>query len=195
MSTTLTAVAQEKPIAELTGGYQFLRLDGLNVPVGWDASVNVPTNSWLGLVGDFGGATKSVSGVNTTIYTFGGGPQFTLRTHSVEPYFRLVLGAARFGASGYGLSASTTAFLVEPGGGADFYISDRLSLRLGANYPLARKSGVTADGIEALVGITYRFGKKRRALNDAVQASTDIEVSANAATIAPLALSSIRRYA
>jgi len=169
LCTSFCCLAQEKPTIEVTGTYQFLRSDGLNVPAGWDASVNVPTNSWFGFVGDFGGATQSVSGVNATLYTFGGGPQFTLRSRDIEPYFRFVLGAAHADSSGYGFSGSVTGFLVAPGGGADFRVSDRLSFRLGANYPLIRKSGVTSDGIEALVGITYRLGRKRQFANDVTQ--------------------------
>lgn len=158
---SVVSLAQDKPTAEITGAYQFTRLYGVNVPLGWDASVNIPANDWVGVVGDFGGATKSESGVTATLLTYGGGPQITLRTRSVQPYFRVVLGAAHVSESGYGFSGGTTAFLVAPGGGADFRISDRVWLRLGANYPLATKNGATVDGIQAIAGITYRFGGTR----------------------------------
>jgi hypothetical protein len=164
---SVVSLAQEKPTAELTGAYQFLRLDSVNVPVGWNASANISANKWFGVVGDFGGATKSELGVTTTLYTFGGGPQFTLRSRNVEPYFRLVFGAAHLTASGYGLSGSTTAFLIAPGGGADFRISGHLWLRLGANYPVARKNGVTLDGIQTVVGLTYKFGGRRETAGQA----------------------------
>ncbi len=158
---SVVSLAQDKPIAEITGAYQFTRLYGVNVPLGWDASVNVVANDWFGFAGDFGGATKSQSGVTGTLLTYGGGPQFTLRTASVEPYFRLTFGAAHVSASGYGFSGGTTAFLLSPGGGADFRISNHIWLRLGANYPFARKNSVTVDGIQALVGVTYHFGGRR----------------------------------
>lgn len=155
---TVVSLAQDKPGAEVTGAYQFTRLYGVNIPLGWDASANVPVNNWFGVVGDFGGATKSESGVRATILMYGGGPQFTLRTPLVAPYFRIMLGAAHVGASGYGVSSGTTAFLVAPAGGADFRVADHLWFRMGASYPFGRKNGVTLDGIQAVVGVTYRFG-------------------------------------
>lgn len=158
---SIVSPAQDKPVAEVTGAYQFTRLYGVNIPLGWDASVNAPANNWFGVVGDFGGATKSESGVRATILMYGGGPQFTLRTPNVEPYFRLLLGAAHVGASGYGVSGGTTAFLLAPGGGADFRATDHIWFRMGASYPFARKNGVTLDGIQAVVGVTYRFGGRR----------------------------------
>jgi hypothetical protein len=165
---------------ELTGAYQFLRSYSVNVPLGWDASANWSANNWFGVVGDFGGATKSQSGISGTLYTFGGGPQFTLRTSNVQPYFRTVIGAAYGQASGFGLSGSTTAFLVSPGGGADFRISDRMWMRLGANYPVVRKYGVTGDGIQVLVGITYKFGRKHESVS---LASGPTPVSESAGTV------------
>jgi hypothetical protein len=156
------ALAQEKPATvEVTGAYQFTRVVDVNVPAGWDASVNVPANKWFGVAGDFGGFSKSEFGVTATVYTYGGGPQFTLRTRNVEPYFRFILGGAHGTASGFGLSEGTNAFFYSPGGGADFRISDRTWFRLGANYPSVRKFGVTANGIQAVVGITYKFGGRR----------------------------------
>lgn len=167
--------AQDRPAPEVTGAYQFTRLYGLNVPLGWDASVNIPTNDWFGVVGDFGGATKSEFGIAATLLTFGAGPQFTLRIRKVEPYFRVVFGAAHGSTSLYGFSAS--AFLVAPGGGADFRISDHAWLRLGASYPLVRKYGATFDGIQALVGVTYTFGGRSKTTSAARNQTTNVPSS------------------
>lgn len=164
MLLSVITVAQErdKPAPEVTGAYEFLRTNSVNVPAGWDASVNIPTNYWFGLAGDFWGATKSESGVTTTVYAGGAGPQFTIRTPKIAPYFRFVFGAGHGSTSGnvfgFNISGGTTAFVMSPGGGADFRISDQLWFRLGANYPIERKYGVTLDGVQAIVGITYRFG-------------------------------------
>jgi hypothetical protein len=175
--SSLAASAQDKPPMEITGAYQFFRSYGVNVPAGWDTSVNVPTNNWFGIVGDFGGATQSESGVTSTLYTFGGGPQFTLRTHYAQPYFRLLIGAAHSDASGYGFSGNSTAFLVAPGGGADFRISDVISFRVGFNYPLVIEHGVAAThSVGAIVGITYKFGGRQNN-DDTSSAQTGTTVS------------------
>jgi membrane-associated protease RseP (regulator of RpoE activity) len=167
------SLAQDKPVA-VTGAYQFTRLYGVNVPLGWDASVNIPVNDWFGVVGDFGAARKSAFGARATLLTFGGGPQLTLRTHNVEPYIRLVVGGAHVGASAYGFSAGATALFIAPGGGADFRLSDHIRLRLGANYPVARKYGVTADGIQIVLGVTYKFGGRNKITSHVRQASSKV---------------------
>src|ERR1700731_3471125 len=160
---------KNKPTAEVTGAYQFFRTNGVNVPGGWDASVNIPANHWFGVVGDIWGATQSDSGVSTTVYAAGGGPQFTIRTPKVAPYFRFVFGAGHGSTSGsafgFNVSSGTTAFVMSPGGGADFRITDQVWLRLGANYPIERKDGVTLDGFQTIVGITYKFGGRRETVD------------------------------
>jgi hypothetical protein len=155
---SLNALSQGKPSVELSDTYMFTRTFGVNVPIGEDTSVNVPVNNWFGATGDFGVFSKSIDGVTATMYTYGGGPQFTLRTPTVQPYFRFILGGAHATAAGFGLSGSANAFFWSPGGGADFRITDHVWLRLGANYPSVRKFGETFDGIQALGGITYKFG-------------------------------------
>jgi hypothetical protein len=69
VSLATVVVAQDKPLAEVTGAYQFNYLtasaDGesasTNVPVGFDASVNVPITRWFGAVGDIGRVWKTES--------------------------------------------------------------------------------------------------------------------------------------
>jgi len=160
LTASIVSLAQDKdkPTAEVTGAYQFLRTNGVNVPQGWDASVNIPANHWFGVVGDIWGAIQSDSGVSTTAYAGGGGPQFTLRTPKVAPYFRLVF------SEGHG-STSGSAFVMSPGGGADFRITDQVWLRLGANFPIERKYGVTLDGFQTIVGVTFKFGGRRETVD------------------------------
>jgi hypothetical protein len=130
--------------------------------LGFNASIVVPVNQWVGGVADFGGFTKSEFGVTASVHTYGGGPQFTYRAHNIQPYARFVLGAANLSASAYGLSGSTTAFYIAPGGGADFRVTDHVWVRLGANYFRFEKYGIVVDGVQSTVGVTYRFGSTFR---------------------------------
>jgi hypothetical protein len=111
---TVTSIAQDKPIAEVTGSYQFDHLTlsdngasvSSNVSRGWDGSVNVPILRWFGVVGDVGRVWKSesaffnISGTSisasatASLYTYGGGPQLTYRSRYVQPFARFILGDA-----------------------------------------------------------------------------------------------------
>ena len=135
---TLLCFAQEKPIVEISGAYQYdhlkLSADGasatLNVSSGWDGSVSVPIVSWFDVVGDVSRVWKTVSAsVPVTCYsyfgcssstpatatayvlTYGGGPQLTYRKNPyVQPFARVIFGNAHSSASASasGISASAS---------------------------------------------------------------------------------------
>jgi hypothetical protein len=170
---------------EFTTTYQFSHLTegggSINLPAGFSTGINVPARSWFGVAGDFGymrksesatlsayGLTASASGT-LQVFSYGGGPQFTYRgkNRNVQPFGRLVLGAATArvsgsaSVSGYGSasgSATSTAFFMAPGGGADFRVTKNFWVRAGADYFHAEKNGVKINGVRAMGGIQYRFG-------------------------------------
>jgi hypothetical protein len=184
ISLATITVAQDKPLAEVTGAYQFnhltLSADGesasSSVPAGFDASVNVPITRWIGAVGDIGRVWKNQSATietvhasaSSSIWTYGGGPQIAYRTPYVQPFARFILGDAyssgHVSASGFsGLfnlsaGASVNTFFIAPGGGADFRIRHNVWLRGGADYFRTSKDGVTVDGVRVFGGITFVFG-------------------------------------
>ena len=73
-------IAQDKPLAEVTGAYEFnhlsLSADGQsasdNFPAGFDGSLNVPVTRWFGAVGDFGYVRKTYTTVvgTTSVSSF-----------------------------------------------------------------------------------------------------------------------------
>jgi hypothetical protein len=89
---TLPCLAQDKPIVEISGAYQYdhLKLSAggasatLNMSRGWDGSVSVPISRWFDVVGDVSRVWKSYgsSGASATlsVLTYGGGPQLTYRS-------------------------------------------------------------------------------------------------------------------
>lgn len=178
--------AQDKPLAEVTGSYQFDHLmaseDGVsasaNVSRGWDGSVNVPILRWFGVIGNVGriwkseseffnvaGTAISASGTSS-LYTYGGGPQLTYRKTHIQPFARFLLGDAHSSASGsvnsiagsFSSSGSVDSFFIAPGGGADFRITHNVWLRGGADYLRTSKFGETVNDIRAFAGITFTFG-------------------------------------
>ena len=183
ISLATVAVAQDKPLAEVTGAYQFnhltLSADGesasTNVSAGFDASVNVPITRWFGAVGDIGRVWKTESAsvgtvqasATASIWTYGGGPQLTYRTTYVQPFARFILGEAHssLAASSSGISAgaSVNTFFIAPGGGVDIRLTHNVWLRGGADYFRTSKDGVTVNGVRAFGGITFVFGGRGQA--------------------------------
>ena len=187
--TAISVVAQDKPLAEVTGAYQFNHLTAssngqsasTNVSAGFDANVNIPVTRWFGALGDVGRvwkhestsvATAQVSGT-ASIWTYGGGPQLTSRTQYVQPFARFILGDAHSGGSvsvtgipgvsGVSGGASADSFFIAPGGGADFRITRNVWLHGGADYLRTSKYGVTVNGVRAFGGITFVIGRKGQA--------------------------------
>ena len=185
LSQTNSSGNAGKPIVEVAGSYQFNHLrfsangESLTEDAsrGWDAAVNVPILRWLDAVGDMSRAWKTVNFVsptancsyfsgcvsygnlNTSVLTYGGGPQLTYRSNRyVEPFARFILGDAHSSASLFGLSGSVNSFFIAPGGGVDMRVFRNLWLRIGADWFHTAKDGVTANGVRALGGFKYSFG-------------------------------------
>jgi hypothetical protein len=186
---TFACSAQEKPIIEISGAYQYdhLRLSGggasgtLNLSRGWDGSVSVPILRWFDVVGDVSRGWKSYGSSSSSctyfsvcngsatlsLLTYGGGPQLTYRNNPyVQPFARFVLGNAHSSAgvsvSGVSASVGANSFFIAPGGGVDIRIIHNLWLRVGADWLHTSKDGVTVNGVRALGGFKYTFGGARR---------------------------------
>src|SRR5262249_17221527 len=83
--TTSAGFSQERPKAELSTGYSYLRLGGGNGVNQHGGSVSISGNlsPWFGVVGDFG--AYGGSGLNT--FTFLVGPRFSARNRSgITPF-------------------------------------------------------------------------------------------------------------
>lgn len=165
MALTLTWVpanAQDQPRMELFLGYsalispsdQAVLTDGVDtVKVtretafinGWNASLAVNANNWLGFVGDFSGhygpvdyrATDSIDnitfGTRARIHQYMGGPQFSVRGNSTRLFIRALIGAVTVKESvsieDIKASASATGLALGAGAGLDVRINDRLAWR------------------------------------------------------------------
>jgi len=188
---TLACSAQDKPIVEISGAYQYDHLsfsgDGvsgtLNLSRGWDGSVNVPILRWFDAVGDvsrvwktesYGSSSSSCSyfsdcgsaSATLSVLTYGGGPQLSYRSSPyVQPFARFILGNAHSSAgvsvSSVSASASTNSFFIAPGGGVDIRIIHNLWFRVGADWLHTSKNGITVNGVRALGGFKYTFGGTR----------------------------------
>lgn len=158
----LPSFAQDTPRAELFLGYSALitssdealvKYGPTTVKVnretgfvnGWNASLGVNANSWLGFVGDFSGnygpidyrgtvgANNVIFGTRARIHQYLVGPQFSGRSDSTRIFVRALIGAVTKRESvtlgGEYIEDTDTGFAIGAGGGLDVRISDRLAWR------------------------------------------------------------------
>lgn len=154
--------AQSAPDWQIFGGYSYFHADagsitlsnGANVELkqgssGWHASVGENVNSWFGAVFDFSGdyANRDVNllpliGVDQTVrlnfsaYPFLFGPQFTYRPRGFSLFVHPLVGGvyARANVPGGTEPITATHWAYAFGGGADYPVSDRVAIRVQADW-------------------------------------------------------------
>jgi opacity protein-like surface antigen len=163
--TAGSAVAQDYPKAEIFGGYQFIRLNpgGSNCQ-GGAGSVAGNLNHWFGVVGDFGACkvTGLPSGTSAHLVNYLFGPKLTYRSHGrLTPFAQVLFGGEHASGSASGIgSASDSSFAMAFGGGADFEMTNHVSLRLiQGEYLYTKFGGAHQNNARISAGVVYRWGK------------------------------------
>jgi opacity protein-like surface antigen len=158
------ARAQDYPKAEVSGDYQFIRLNpgGTNCQ-GGAGSVAGNLNSWFGVVGEFGGCkiTGQPTGTSAHALNYLFGPRVTYRSYgSLAPFAHVLLGGERITASATGLgSASSNSFAMALGGGADYKLRGHFAIRLiQVEYLYTHFGGVRQNNARIEAGIVYHWG-------------------------------------
>lgn len=167
-----SAMAQEGPSFEVSGNYNFIRINpGGTAPSsnchGFGGTAAVNLNSWLGVLGDFGGCkvTGMPSGYSSSAWTYLFGPRIYLAGHSrVSPYAQFLLGGERASVTANGqptITVSTSSFAWTFGGGLDFRATKHISVRPFQLEYLYTKFSTTGheNNLRIQSGIVYRFGK------------------------------------
>jgi len=144
------AYAQDASKFDIFAGYSYVRanpstsgVDGFNLH-GGSASIAYNANRWLSGVADFGGyhsGNTLGSGVDATLSTYLFGPRISYHRDSrITPFGHVLFGVAHIGGSnGLAFSSSNNSFAMTVGGGVDFKVSHRLSIRpLQVDYLLTR---------------------------------------------------------
>ena len=161
---SLSLRAQDYPKAEIFGGYQYLHLGGSGTDInanGWNASLTGNFNSWFGVTADFSGAYKTISGVDTKVYSYAGGPVISLNSGGkVNPFVHALFGGAHASASLSGVgSGSANGFTTMAGGGVDVKVNKALAVRLvQADWVYYRFNGASeSHNVRLSTGIVLRF--------------------------------------
>jgi opacity protein-like surface antigen len=170
-------------ITASTGSPAFSTGTHLNLN-GWDLSVQQNINSWFGGIIDFSGGygSRSVTlsqpgGKQTgatfmpTLYTIGGGPQFSYRKNErIQPFSRIIAAAAQsdlnpnssitnaLAANAPAPSTSDTAFALIVGGGVDYRLKTHAFLRVAGDYIHTSLFHQGENNFRVTAGIDFRIG-------------------------------------
>jgi len=169
LATAGSTVAQDFPKAEIFGGYQYIRLNpgggatGANCQ-GGAGSVAGNLNHWFGVVGDFGACkiTGQPSGTSAHLVNYLFGPKLTYRSHGrLAPFAQVLFGGEHIGVSASGLgSNSDSSFAMTFGGGADYELTNHVSLRvIQAEYLYTKFGGTHQNNARISAGVVYRWGR------------------------------------
>ena len=170
----VTAQAQEeRKTIDVFAGYSYVRANpsasgakfSLN---GGSASVAYNFNNWLSGVADFGGyhSTNGLDrGLDGTLSTYLFGPRVSYRRFGrVIPFGEVLFGVAHTGASLLNTTNSQNAFAMTVGGGVDYRVSSRFSIRpLKVDYLLTRfnelntNNAQNQNNLRVSTGIVFRF--------------------------------------
>ena len=162
------------PRAELFGGYSFMNMDweglasrsGLH---GWTGTAAINIYPWLGVEGSATGNYQSnclgTSGLTCTILTFMGGPRITAYRGgglSVFGHGLVGLGALSMNLSGSPLNWRDLAW--SAGGGADYAVNERISIRVGqVDYVRTQLfqslGGTHQNNLRVSAGVVFRLGR------------------------------------
>ncbi len=165
--------AQMPPAAEIAGGYQWVREADQVYPRGWflsgAAGVSTGTEGRISIVGELSESRFDEpiaedplplgQGFTGSQLAYLGGVRYGRRTGAVRPFVQVLAGGARISAAfevediPLDVSLSTTVWAMQPGGGADFLISERVAVRLKADYRyLGGQSSAAADTEDISIG-------------------------------------------
>ena len=168
------AYAQETPKVDIFAGYSYVRenpsssgTDSFSLN-GGSASVTYHIKDWVSAVADFGGYHNGNilgSGVDGTLSTYLFGPRVSYRSYRrFTPFAEALFGVGHAGASIAGGSlGSQNAFAMTLGGGVDYRLSNRFSLRplqvdyLLTRFPEGSPNNQTQNNLRASTGIVIHF--------------------------------------
>jgi opacity protein-like surface antigen len=168
------AYAQDLPKFDLFAGYSYVRdnpsttaTNGFNLN-GGSASIAYNANHWLSAVADFGGYSSSnirATSVGGTLSTYLFGPRISYRHFSrVTPFGQALFGVAHIGGdNGLTYSTSNNSFAMTLGGGVDFKLSHRFSIRaIQVDYLLTRFNefglgAQTQNNLRVSTGVVFHF--------------------------------------
>jgi Outer membrane protein beta-barrel domain len=138
--TPQIASAQESHRVSVTGGYSVISDNDIDeILSGWVSSATGHVGSSFGITAETGRTAKTLPVLGTTLkyrsLSFMAGPHFSMRPFERLTLFGQVLvGGVRGTVGILDQTQSRTDFALQPGGGADFWMTRTIGIRAGADY-------------------------------------------------------------
>lgn len=158
------ASAQAPASFEVSGGYAFVReprLD-LDFPAGWTVGAAGKVNSWMSVIGDVSGSRATtptlVGDLRFSVQTFMLGTRASARIGPFLEFAQILAGAVHSNGSALGTTTPVTRFGWQAGGGLDYPVTARLSVRGEADFRWSRgaKGADTGFQLRGVAGVAYR---------------------------------------
>lgn len=141
-------------------GYQYLHDFSWNSSLlfGWNVTLTRRLKGNINLVGEASGSHgDTVNGFTIQRYAFLGGLKVIGGEGQVRPFFQVLGGLSRQG----GDVGELNGIALQPGGGADFFMSDRWTFRAQGDFRFIYEEGELRMGYRAMGGVVFYLGKKK----------------------------------
>jgi hypothetical protein len=161
------------PRAEIFGGYSYLNEDWENFAnrsgmQGWDAAATINVYPWLGVEGNVGGNYQrnciGAAGLTCFAYTFMGGPKITAyRSGNITAFGHGLVGLGGLTMTLAGSPLTWRDLAWAAGGGVDYALTNRISVRFGPVDYLRTQymqslGGTHQSNIRVSAGVVLRIG-------------------------------------
>jgi outer membrane immunogenic protein len=166
--------AQETSVPQFEIGlsYSWLHVNSANYDLqrtgnGGSGYVEYNVNKAVGLIGDFGGYANTRTGIDEKLLTYMFGPRFNWRHSRLTPYVQFLFGG------GYvwntpisGVSVTQNAFATAAGGGLDYNLTKRVSIKpiqveyVMTQIPATNGFGSHQNDVRYSAGVVFKIGEK-----------------------------------
>lgn len=163
--TTTATFGQDRSKGDVAFSYSILHDSEIEetFPTGWLLAVNGNISRIFSVVGEVGGNYKTIDIVGTdvklSVHSFMGGLRLRNETPHAVPFAQFLVGGARGKAGVLGESASETSFALQPGGGVDIQLTDRVALRVQGDYRIVSRDETSTE-FRFAVGAVIGFGSR-----------------------------------
>jgi hypothetical protein len=150
----------KEPKWNLEGGYAYMYDSSWkqHLLYGFSVSLTRRISPAISLVGEGGGSHgQTDNGFSIQRYAFLGGMKVHGGEGQVRPFFQALVGYERQG----GEVGLATGIAVQPGGGVDLTVNDKLTLRAQGDYRFIREDGNNYNQYRISGGVVWYLGKNK----------------------------------
>ena len=151
-----------EPKTNLMFGYAYMRDYSWeeHLLLGWVATLSHRLTNNLSIVGEAGGShgEKGTTGFTIQRYAFMGGLKLSGGEGQLRPFFQVIGGYSRQG----GDVGIANGFAIQPGGGVDFALTEKINLRGQGDFRILRENGENWTAYRFSGGLVIYLGKKNQ---------------------------------